>query len=550
MSSILKIKKEDEKLTQFDLRKINSFIFNKNKNNENSFNKNENIYFGNSSDSLNIKENSKMRTDNSSKTINLLNNKNENARNMDSNTKAKTKSGFAESNNNYFLKEISDRKSESSTIKKKRSNEKVVNIYDDFPLDHENLYSTINFSPIYDRKNNAINLNILANKNEKNFSSTKNKSNLINKFENSKLDNIDPDFYFFFAEKNLQARKTSMNFNKNPGLIKRGNFKFSCSDFNQISDKKQKEILEKEDIEEEADYANINQSNYYCNKLPHLNQTPANNKNLHRKNKIQISLKNNFLDSFNKYTNSNSSKELLINKNIIYNSATDFEAKLNQVKSMEKFELYNRSFNKARILKEKMYKSNKKERDFLMLKTKFDNFLANSKDLFKLNFSQKNFNSSEINKKNKESNNEKNSTTNFFSKNKIGVEKEKVKMDLYSLKKIKNLNIFGEDNPYNAEKRLDNIYGIFSNMKKLKKIQHMKIINPKYLREIQAANGLEIGKSNNRNNKNLHVLTNTGSFTLPRTVNEYVKGYHPINNIINEDDKRTNLIDIFDRKKY
>lgn len=546
---------EVKNIPQNDLNKIINSHNNNEKTNQPCLKKSNN--------SLSIEENIKIKTAEKVERNTQFNNNNnihnENNTHFD---KANTRNGSGESDINYLIDENSIEKCEFDFTKKNYKNEKVINIYDDFPLDDNNIYSTINFSPICDRRNNLISVNILANKNADDNYYVK---NIKNKVEQFKSTIGDSDFYNLYSDKNNQANKKLINFNKNPGLIKRGNFRFSCTDVNNYINKRSINNLSVDENEIKTpnsndyngnNYTNNQRQNGYAERLPDVYQSPENKLIMHRKNKSQIAFKNNFLDSLNKYTNEKSNKDILINKNIVYNSANDYESKLNQVKSMEKTEVFNRSNFKSSTHKEKMYKFNKREKDLIMLKTKFDNFLANNKDFLNSNFSKKNFSLTSNQFKNENFNKNNNSINaksliNDDKKNSYDRGKEKVKMDLYSLKKIKNLNIFGEDNPYYAEKKLDNTYGIFSNMKELKKIKHMKTVNPKYLKENKKANLNKIEMDNNNKKGNdLHVLSKTGSFTIFRTVKDHVKGYHPINKNINEEEKRSFLIDVYNRKKF
>jgi len=193
------------------------------------------------------------------------------------------------------------------------------------------------------------------------------------------------------------------------------------------------------------------------------------------------------------------------------------------LKSIDKNEKNIKDF---RIYREKMPRYNKKEKDYILLKKNFENFIEKNNEFFCINrYSNEKIKIGEIEEEKKFFLNNYNSPNPKLNSNFEKNKKEKVKMDIYSLKKIKNLNIFEDDNPYNTEKKLDNIYGIFSNMNNLKKYQKMKILYPDLYKE-SYLNNLMIKDDNNNKNNNI-VLINIESFTIPRTVKvyDYNKGF-------------------------
>ncbi len=224
---------------------------------------------------------------------------------------------------------------------------------EEFSLDDNNtnsnvIISNINFYPMLNR----------LRENEKRGKDKIFKKNCFNLIKSSCYDS---NYDIINAAKNFSKKKTLINFNKNPGLKKRTKLKCDSFDINNYGN-------------------NENYFQMYKNldfNLPKLKV----HKNLKTQtNKNYLYSKGDFIDSFNKISD-NKNREILLNKNIIFNSATDLEKRLNLVKSMEKSELYRRSLHKVNYLKENLRTSNKYEKDFLILKSKLNKFLTNANNI-------------------------------------------------------------------------------------------------------------------------------------------------------------------------
>jgi len=163
----------------------------------------------------------------------------------------KTSTNFSEINKTILNKDNSEDKSYTSFSKKKILEKIDSNNYGDFPLNHIDCLKTPTDSA---------------------------------------------DFYFLFSENKIQNKKTLMNFNKNPGLIKRGNFRFSSTNF----------YNNKINLDKEYDNQKINFNEKSCNhnfmmnsdneKLPIVNTNFLTHKK--KKNLISTKLKNKSTFSF------------------------------------------------------------------------------------------------------------------------------------------------------------------------------------------------------------------------------------------------------------
>jgi len=460
-------------------------------------------------------------------------------------------------------------------------------------FENNNIISNLNFYPICKKfyKNvKKINDNYSKNKN----------LNII------KSPTYDPDFHLLYPERIQQEKNTSMNFNKNPGLIKRANLRFSCIDFNTILINKSENEFNKFNEEYKNNQIDFNTLNNSI-KLPEL----KNSLNFHRKNYSQIPIKVNFMESFNKFTNSRS-KEILINKNIIFNSATDLRSKLSKVKSMEKSELFKRSYNKVNLMKEKNYSIYNKHNNKNSIKFKnntdgylfrdnnlydriknnnfynnlennnnnfypsnyqnlnnnnfcnhdynniydfnngtYDNNETNQIDEDDNNFNSENYNNIMINE-NFNYNNIENLTSNekSYHNDITNEEKKKETSDSNSHKKfniIKNTNEFYSYPDIDRRFDENNNFSIFSKIKNVKMNLKRNLINENLFKDSLKSMRLENSNRNSSQTNNPQI--EAGGVSLPKTTKKYSKGYHPINNIIYNEEKGPFLIDLYNRKK-
>jgi hypothetical protein len=87
------------------------------------------------------------------------------------------------------------------------------------------------------------------------------------------------------------------------------------------------------------------------------------------------------------------------------------------------------------------------------------------------------------------------------------INEEKQKMDIYKLKKIKNLGMFDDLNPFKADEKLDTKYGVFKKLNDLKDLKRKDMLNIPYL------------KKNTYGFFN-YLIDDKKSFTIERTKNE------------------------------